>query len=1201
MRKFAATQGSLIVAEIAGDASIRKAAAKVLGVPQQRLFKEGHRVTFPDVIRREGYLYVINRAISSRTNENYDTWPAEEIATTAPGLGYQTFVGKPIFVEHANDNHRRTRGVNLAAALHEDHNPDGSPDTWVSVLKEVDPVKFPKLAQAILAGRVNRTSMGADVGNSICSKCGNIATSPAEYCAHIPGAKGAIFEDMDRKTGAKRHGLVSEICRKVAFFEDTFITSTPADPTAYILTTENLSDVRPSGSSQHSPYGHGADSVAAGQRLQPFTSSGPNREHIILGKPGHPVSAASGVSASGVAVSDVVGRGAKSPVARVLTDADVTSVANHQARRDRSDKGLVAPSMGVDLAPTGGRGSRKSEPPVAVAAQTSSPRPAGVRTTGSINLGDVPLHLSERFDSTSGHDHQSTAKDATLHEAELARELGGLREGMDYYHFPDSRGGKPGADLHLLESNWDGPDRPGHALHVQHQEGDPNPYSVVYVHPRGEDLLSHLDGEGDSRDRQKSLYFGPDARDAARAAVQAHMHLHRLLGPPNHQRPPEEHFAKLMTTAAKELTLPPRIDTLQNTTCPVCGSENSFHGNRCSVCNSVKPPDALMDPDTSVAPKVQQMIEDNLDPAEDVDDLDDTPGADLMCPECGSQFTSQFKDEAEGNPYLVPAENQAEPADEELGEEEAELGDEAEDQDGQEQNQPEDDEEQGDEDTGPEKPPVADADDLDNEQDQSDYPPDEDDPEAELEEDAEADEEGLSEGAYSAGDVCPACGEGVLEPMEDDVEDGPEAVPVEGEEAPEDGLPEDGEEDPVEGEDEDDDSSPYSDDDEDDEDESEDGDQAPPFKKKQSALTLIGRNTSTMPQARKPSGRTTPKANPAGVQRTALLEALQVHAQRQEEDHAAIARVASVITRQAQVIQALAARNETLERQMAHLAAASPAEHQKALIAIGKEGYRKVASIYRQANPANPAQPIMEPPPEQPVVTEQQAMMPGSRDDVTQLGATPMSDVSADATIAVDQPYGEYANVPVGLNRVDVTAPVDGTQYQRPPSETIIPVDVRVGNPDNPQPAFPWTLGPVGTPGPQLVGPSVGNPPVTASSGNKRAFATLHLAKLQIQAGIASGDDLEIAASLDASEMSDSDIQNQIQTLSKVVEANKKTAAVTPEAFDAPTRRLVPKAASYAKSMPSLQSPTASLSGPNPNAPRALSVGSVSADELAFE
>jgi hypothetical protein len=44
---------------------------------------------------------------------------------------------------------------------------------------EVDAVRFPKLAKAILAGHIDRTSMGTDVAYSVCSACGNKADHPA--------------------------------------------------------------------------------------------------------------------------------------------------------------------------------------------------------------------------------------------------------------------------------------------------------------------------------------------------------------------------------------------------------------------------------------------------------------------------------------------------------------------------------------------------------------------------------------------------------------------------------------------------------------------------------------------------------------------------------------------------------------------------------------------------------------------------------------------------------------------------------------------------------------------------------------------------------------------------------------------------------------------------------------------------------------
>lgn len=193
------------------------------------LTKFAHRVAF-DYEPRPGYLYVRSRMISSRTNDNHDTFPAPEIEK-----GYKTFLGKPVFVNHHNANHRRARGVIVALALHRDRNSDGSPDTWVEGLMEVDAVRFPKLARAILAGKVNRTSMGVDVEWSRCSACGNKATSPAEYCSHLPAMKGKKLRKRNPSTGKVEEKLIHEICAGLSFFENSLLVEEPADPTAYFV------------------------------------------------------------------------------------------------------------------------------------------------------------------------------------------------------------------------------------------------------------------------------------------------------------------------------------------------------------------------------------------------------------------------------------------------------------------------------------------------------------------------------------------------------------------------------------------------------------------------------------------------------------------------------------------------------------------------------------------------------------------------------------------------------------------------------------------------------------------------------------------------------------------------------------------------------------------------------------------------------
>lgn len=193
-----------------------------------RFRREAHRAAF-EYDPKPGYLYVRSRAISSRCNDNFDEFPAEEIK-----VAYRTFVGKPVFVNHVNDNHRRARGVIIDAALHEDTNPDGSPDTWCEVLMEVDAVKFPKLAEAIIKKHIERTSMGTDVAYSVCSFCGNRASTPLEYCAHIPKLKGKrIYRTT--ASGDKEGILVREICHGLSFFENSLLVEEPADPTAYFL------------------------------------------------------------------------------------------------------------------------------------------------------------------------------------------------------------------------------------------------------------------------------------------------------------------------------------------------------------------------------------------------------------------------------------------------------------------------------------------------------------------------------------------------------------------------------------------------------------------------------------------------------------------------------------------------------------------------------------------------------------------------------------------------------------------------------------------------------------------------------------------------------------------------------------------------------------------------------------------------------
>jgi hypothetical protein len=354
-------------------------------------------------------LYVRSRAISSRTNDNHDTFEAPEIEQ-----GYRTFLGKPAFVNHRNSNHRRARGVIVAVALHRDRNPDGSPDTWVEALHELDAVRFPKLAKAIIEGRVNRTSMGVDCEYSTCSACGNRATNPAEYCAHLPARKGLKIRQRNNETGKLEEKLIHEICAGLTFFENSFLVEDPADPTAHVLDKPDDRGMKINASRHVLPGAPHADAVDRGngnavparyvsERERPGTPVHPvlarrdlrqqftlDDPDILFGQPAVGMSRPASVPFFGHHVSDVVGPRAEEPVHRVHARRPVTAVEYPQARRDRAANQRPSVSRSQD---TSAVRARQREPRVAGPEESSRPRIAESRSGREVDFRQEALDL----------------------------------------------------------------------------------------------------------------------------------------------------------------------------------------------------------------------------------------------------------------------------------------------------------------------------------------------------------------------------------------------------------------------------------------------------------------------------------------------------------------------------------------------------------------------------------------------------------------------------------------------------------------------------------------------------------------------------------------------------------------------------------------------------------------------------------------
>lgn len=230
-------------------------------------------------------------------------------------------------------------------------------------------------------------------------------------------------------------------------------------------------------------------------------------------------------------------------------------------------------------------------------------------------------------------------------------------------------------------------------------------------------------------------------------------------------------------------------------------------------------------------------------------------------------------------------------------------------------------------------------------------------------------------------------------------------------------------------------------------------------------------------------------------------------------------------------------------------------------------------AIRKSADALNPAQPVEEPPAQPPVVTTEEAATPEAYDNVQNPGQTPGStnNLAADAhdvpmtpgiVPGMDtQPYNQL---------IDVEAPVQGTQEHVPLDQTKTLTDVRVGDPMNPEIAFPLT--------PAFQGQSNTGGTGMANTAS-RTMASIHLARLRVAAKIASGDDLSLGAQIEASNMSNEAIAQEISTLSSVQKAAARSQA-------RPASLVPQKAAAVQRTTPSLAageglSATASLDSDN--------------------
>src|SRR3954469_22246770 len=116
-------------------------------------------------------LVCVTRAISARVNQNFDGFPSKELRAA-----HKSFIARPVFVNHNNEDHRRTRGIIIDSTYKESGN-----DKYIELLLEIDAKTFPKLAALISTGELDSVSMGTDVEFTRCSYCNNKAFEVEDF------------------------------------------------------------------------------------------------------------------------------------------------------------------------------------------------------------------------------------------------------------------------------------------------------------------------------------------------------------------------------------------------------------------------------------------------------------------------------------------------------------------------------------------------------------------------------------------------------------------------------------------------------------------------------------------------------------------------------------------------------------------------------------------------------------------------------------------------------------------------------------------------------------------------------------------------------------------------------------------------------------------------------------------------------------
>jgi hypothetical protein len=652
---------------------------EAMELPRNGLIRNAARHNF-EFEPKQGMIYVRSRMISSRVNDNWDGFPADEITK-----GWQTFLGKPVFISHHNENHYRARGVIVDAALHHHKNSDGSPDTWVEGLQEVDALTFPKLAQRILRREIERTSMGVDVDHSVCSACGNKATDTFSYCQHIPGQKGRKFFASGKKG---RH--IFETCYGLRFFENSLLVEPPADPTAF-----TLGDPVVGSGLEHLTAG--LQRTASRERIhvvrkepimEPYNAErwdfDPSRMHKEAARVDpvdHPFFKANPVHPDHIishwndATDDEKAQGkrwypdahlvAKS-IAKLAPIRPGKSEGDKDARHPNGDSHLGAGALAIYSPQQGWAGNMHNAaralheghgiggPGSGIFASKSQSDSMDKVLSGK-HYNDVVsgpkirdfAHLIEHGGDEHPEDHPEHVSHVVIDRHALGVATGKRMSSEDYNAAPVSGGSRRKDGTMNRSAGYDHVVNAYHqaAQHISKQEGEHIPGHAVQAvtwlvqQRKNQEAEAAAKGTDSNNDRLNK------GREVSRTNAEKGWDDFRQKHIPDGHAGPGTGYVASRHLAYGETLAPPNIDTLRDENCPICGEDDAYDGKNCPVCGYVAPPSPFNDPDLDMASKInlqQQQQQFDQTQMADPDKMAQGEGdGTLICDNCGTEFPEE--------------------------------------------------------------------------------------------------------------------------------------------------------------------------------------------------------------------------------------------------------------------------------------------------------------------------------------------------------------------------------------------------------------------------------------------------------------------------------------------------------------------------------------------------------------------------------